>query len=154
MQCNVYNIHHRHQVAMTAWISLSFSRFSSLPSFPPSRLTKQHPMSAQRWCKTSVNTSLSLWTVPSKNVICQFVLASLVMPRMTCLSCLNDLGDRRQVTVQLLFCGLLLLLRIDPWIRDSLHRTHVWKQVETINGNCGHYEMIYADAHVRISVGS
>ena len=44
----------------------------------------------------------------SQKVTYDFVITSLTEPSMSCLSCLNSLGDGRQVDVQLLFCWVLL----------------------------------------------
>ena len=52
---------------------------------------------------------------PKENVTYEFVLASPALLCMSCSSYLNGLWDRRQVAIQLLFCGELLL----RFVQDS-----------------------------------
>ena len=43
--------HHHHQVTRLARIFMTLSHHSSLPSLPPSRSSRQHPVSIQNCCK-------------------------------------------------------------------------------------------------------
>ena len=55
-----------------------------------------------------INIFSSTWRGPRENVSCDFVLTSPAVYWMSCLSYLYGFSDGRSVTVQLLFCGMLL----------------------------------------------
>ena len=95
-------------VVLRARISLTLSQHSSQLSIVSGRpsciCTEQFLISSS----SSSNTCTSVWRSPLKNVAYKFVLSSPAVSGMFCLCYLGGFRDGRLVSVQLLFCAMLL----------------------------------------------
>ena len=96
-------------------LSLSLSFHPSLSFIALGRSSKLHPVSAQIWWLQVFAghlTLVCLYSSPRENVASEFVLTSPAVSSIYCSSYLNDLCNRRKVTVQLIwhFIYIIILL--------------------------------------------
>ena len=98
------NHHHHHHVVLVARISLTLSRHFSLSFITLGRSSGQHPVSSHS-CWMYVRAGRPAFARPCVGVhkSTSLMSSSLLLHHVW----LNSFRDRRQVTVQLVSCGVL-----------------------------------------------